>query len=792
MGVLQMFIKASQRLSYLCGLATILAVILVASPARPAAAQDELPPANPPPKQSLEEDWEHSVDGLELVMPQSANQFVAASAVDTFGYSWSEIGYAWTDIAGQGPVAFNDPDDGFGGPLNIGFDFKFYENTYNQLFVSTDGFLTFESGVISTSNQPLPQDIKPNNLIAALWMDLNTCPETPCVNKVFTKQLSSPARFVIQWNEVVRYGTTIPLTFQVILYQSGDVELRYKTINGELGDYTVGIEDRDGADGLTAIYNGLPSSLASGKAIRFVRPAPAARVKITPAYQSGFAIGGQAVLHLQVHNTGDLAAQDTFSLQVLPSDTGWKTTLVGGNSTGPLPAGSSKRVSIRFEAPLTAKSGDYVQFQLKAVSTLDPSAQAVAPIQVAVPAPFAQALSDDPTGMRLDTIWEHSWCKSRVSYVFTGNTLSVGGLGSGNYVYLWERNGNKEVSDNVYAYFTNIEYVVLGKTGWVQRSIDQLTHTDQAATATVDVVARYPSLAAAPDGTIGIAWVENRLDRNTVLKRSNIFFAIMDRQGRVIYGPLNLTNSTEWLDRQLYRSPVVAATSDNRYFISWMETRDSTTRLFATVRSSANALLKAPTVISQESGAATDFLDPVLTHTADQRVFAAYTLYEEDPENPVYRIMYGLFDSGGNLLKEFTPIAGSTGLRADAVQATGGNIFLAWSDPSKSTIAVTVIHSSGNQLVSGPFDLPAVGTRRPDYVSLTRDSEGRAVLTWMDFRYYDYLFYALLDGEGGLLTPSMIFATGSADEPLIQSSFASHGNAPYLGAWDAHLPVLSR
>jgi hypothetical protein len=787
-----MFSKTIQRLPYLCGLAAILAVILVASPARSAAAQDELPPANSPPKQSQDEDFMSGVDGLELVLPQSANQFIATATVDTFGYSWSDIPYTWTDIAGQGPVAFNDPDDGFGGPLNIGFDFKFYENTYSQLFVSTDGFITFESGVISTSNQPLPQDIKPNNLIAALWMDLNTCPETPCVNKVFTKPLSNPARFVIQWNEVVRYGTITPLTFQVVLYQSGDIELRYKTITGELGDYTVGIEDRDGADGLTSVYNGLPSGLASGKAMRFVRPAPAARVKITPQYQSGFAINRQAVIYLDVHNTGDSAAQDTFSLQVLPSDTGWTTTLLGGNSTGPLAAGSSKRVGIRFEAPLTAKSGDYVQFQLKAVSTLDPLAQAVAPIQVAVPAPFAQALSDDPTGMRLDTIWEHSWRRSKVSFVFTGNTLSVGGLGSGSYVFLWERNGNKEISQYVYANFTNIEYVVLDKTGRVQQGLDQLTQTDQVATATVDVTARYPSVAAAPDGTVGIAWVETRLNRDTVLKRSNIFFAILDSRGRVVTGPLNLTNNIEWLDRQLYRSPVIAATSDNRYFVSWLESRGTTTKLYATVRSSANALLIAPTVISQESGAATDFLDPVLTHTADQCVFAAYTLYEEDPENPVYRITYGLFDSAGNPLKSFTPIDGSTGLRADAVQVSGGNIFLAWSDPSKSTIVVAVLPSSADHLVAGPFDLSPVGTRRPDYVSLTRDSQGRAVLTWMDFRYYDYLFYALLDGGGGLLTPPMIFATGSSTEPLIQSSFTAHGNVPYLGAWDAHLPILSR
>jgi hypothetical protein len=180
-------------------------------------------------------------------------------------------------------------------------------------------------------------------------------------------------------------------------------------------------------------------------------------------------------------------------------------------------AGSSKSVSIRFDAPETAKSGDYVQFQLKATSTLDPSAQAFASIQVAIPAPFAQAFSDNLTGMRLETIWEHSLRQTRVSFVFTGNTLSVAGLGSGNYVYLWERNGSKVVG-SAYANFTNIEYATLSKTGWVIKNADKLTSTDEVATATIDVTARYPSAASAPDGTAGVVWVENRLDKTNLIK----------------------------------------------------------------------------------------------------------------------------------------------------------------------------------------------------------------------------------------------------------------------------------
>jgi hypothetical protein len=164
------------------------------------------------------------------------------AASDKFGYTWSELaGAPWEDITGQGALEFNDRDDGFAGPVAIGFSFAFYEKTYTQLYVSTDGLVTFENGVIDTSNQLLPHDIKPNNLIAPLWMDLNTCHVRPCTDKVFTKLLSSPNRFVIQWTEVVRYGSTDKQTFQVVLYQTGNIEFRYKTITGESGR----IYDRD-------------------------------------------------------------------------------------------------------------------------------------------------------------------------------------------------------------------------------------------------------------------------------------------------------------------------------------------------------------------------------------------------------------------------------------------------------------------------------------------------------------------------------------------------------------------
>jgi hypothetical protein len=208
---------------------------------------------------------------------------------------------------------------------------------------------------------------------------------------------------------------------------------------------------------------------------------------------------------------------------------------------------------------------------LPAQSKLQPiaSCSSEIPIQVAVPAPFAQTVSDNYSGVWLDTIWGHSWRRTKVSQsIFTGNTMSVSGLGRGSYVYLWERNGYNTATN---ANYTNIEYVVLNQTANLIKGIQKLTQSDQSATSTIKVDARYPTLATAPNGTVGIVWTENRLNQLTGKKLTNIYFALMNGQGQVIHGPANLTGSSEWLDTSLYRSPVIAATGDNRFTIVLVE-----------------------------------------------------------------------------------------------------------------------------------------------------------------------------------------------------------------------------
>jgi uncharacterized repeat protein (TIGR01451 family) len=73
------------------------------------------------------------------------------------------------------------------------------------------------------------------------------------------------------------------------------------------------------------------------------------------------------------------------------------------------------------------------------------------------------------------------------------------------------------------------------------------------------------------------------------------------------------------------------------------------------------------------------------------------------------------------------------------------------------------------------------GTSGDDWVSVAPDHAGHAVLTWMDFDYYSrrHLYYALIDGNGTILTQPMIFRTSQASSPYIETSYSGYGNTSY-------------
>lgn len=183
---------------------------------------------------------------------------------DPFGYKWIDSDesngpqYVWNDIASTGTLVtnwiatgtFGATDEGYAGPFNLGFNFKFYGQAKTQIYISTNGFLCF-APVTSNSftNASIPTSAIPNELICPFWDDLDA--KSP--GTVHYKQDGN--RFIIQWTNYQRYSGTASYTWQVVLFSSGKIMTYYNSMTGTINSATIGVEDAAGTVGLQVAYN---------------------------------------------------------------------------------------------------------------------------------------------------------------------------------------------------------------------------------------------------------------------------------------------------------------------------------------------------------------------------------------------------------------------------------------------------------------------------------------------------------------------------------------------------------
>jgi hypothetical protein len=195
---------------------------------------------------------------------------LGAGGPDAFGYAWTDSDepggpvYDWVDISGVGslvwPIGTYELDDNQG-PFPIGFNFSWYENTFDQLYVTTEGWISFTSTSNAWSNQPLPNSGSsvPENLLAALWDDLvhrRGTGSEPEASAVY--YYNDGTRFIVQWNSMYRIGNYAnPVDLQIILYPNGKVVYQYQRtdLGSTQNSHTIGWQNQAKDDGWTIVHN---------------------------------------------------------------------------------------------------------------------------------------------------------------------------------------------------------------------------------------------------------------------------------------------------------------------------------------------------------------------------------------------------------------------------------------------------------------------------------------------------------------------------------------------------------
>ena len=760
---------------------------------------------------------------LDLSFRQPSIGVGISLAADRYGYTFDDsLSPAWIDLAATGTEAeFSTRDDDSFGPISLGFEFNFYENTYTELYVSTNGLLTFGGGSDQFVNHPMPLDTDPDNFIAPFWDDLIMLVENngQKISKVFYQAGSgaSGRYLAVEWYQIARLGSQDLLTFETVLYEDGSILFQYHDLNGTIDQATVGIEDEHGVDGLLYLHNA--PGLGVSKAILISRPGAGWRSKVYPVYRSAFTIRRQASLDFTVRNTGNLGA-DIYDLTLSTVPAGWQVSLYGGDGksllkdndgdqvidTGSLAAHGDFKVILKILAPQDAVVGDFIQFSVTAASSQLPAKTAVINIQTALPAAFAQASFDPIEGPNLKLLWKESQLGTNLNQgrQFTGSNLSVIALPDKRYIYTWEYNWRNEALGFTY---TNLEYIILSRFGVVLKPTTELTNNDAVDVKTED---RFLSLAGTLDGRIGAIWVRSLSkdfdEGGKIVPKSNynVYFAVLDSAGTLMTSPLNLTQNDQWrgqddYDIPVYIAPRIAATGDNRFVLAWGDERNhasgSSADLFYAVMDRDGNVLLSSTSLTNSLPGEVRFTTPALTALEGNRILVAYVIIDpgdpDDPGDDVITTAYSALSSTGSVLKDQTVLAGSGGSTPDGIQFPGGEILLAWS-VSNAQVEYVILNNADLSITSGGLhQLVEPKGRETGTVSITYDGVGHGVLSWGDREQSDYLCYSLIGSQGEVVTPPMVFVNGSGSEPLINTNSFGLGNAAYDGSWQVLLPSIN-
>jgi subtilisin family serine protease len=141
--------------------------------------------------------------------------------------------------------------------IPLPFPFTFYGREYTSATVTTNGFLTFDRAVFTSTNRSIPAPAFPNAGIYAFWDDL----VVDASAGVYTAVLGTAPerRFVVEWRNVTFYQAAGRVTFALTLHENGQVVIAYSALSAEPnargGGATVGIENAPGTAALQYAFN---------------------------------------------------------------------------------------------------------------------------------------------------------------------------------------------------------------------------------------------------------------------------------------------------------------------------------------------------------------------------------------------------------------------------------------------------------------------------------------------------------------------------------------------------------
>lgn len=716
-------------------------------------------------------------DGLQFeknnpIILNQANEnseFRSTGGPDNFGYSWAPETLNWVDAGGGTDTGMTGYSfDQATGPISLPFPFNFYGFEYSEVYIAASGYISFSDSTAWPWQQMIPSVSEPNNVVAPFWSPNEINDDTSWVR--YDSGGSEPERFfVVEWHEVTFLESSY--TFQLILYENGDIVFQYATMEYIGFGSSGGIEDKYGVDGLS-LGEGYNYEPLSNSAVRITRPQDSARVGFARRYFGSFT-QAEKITEFEVNftNTGDFG-EDTYNLT---SVSNWDIAFYDSSGsplidssgdgipdTGSIPQGSSTLILIRISTPPSAVVGEENKAVVTFTSTNDPDVSDIISITTALPFPFSQSyalISEDK--LHLDIFHPQAEFNTVVGNRHNSRSTAIAETEEGFILVI-----NSEESPEPGLFISEIWFTLLDRSGNIleleskltNHSGEELYHRDSS-----------PTVVTAPNGKIGIAWSRTTYDVTTDLSNSNVYYAILDEAGDIITPATNITNNLEWVDTfPYYRDVVITATQDNRFVLAW-ERQSTVDGIFTAIVESSGNIVQPMTNI--------DWLNGNGGHTLlaleDGNFLLAY--YLSNPFGNDY-LYYLIMDNYGAIVKPKTTInmdIGGAHVHIDSVQVMDGTIIMSWIlNRNPDNIWLVSLDGTNYDIKSDIdyFSNP-LAQHGNGNISLTSTTAGDAILTWSESTIHGYnhssnLYYAIIGSDCNLVSQPMIFKSGESIVPL--------------------------
>ncbi|HEV8243813.1 MAG TPA: PEP-CTERM sorting domain-containing protein [Nitrospirales bacterium] len=204
-----------------------------------------------------------AAEAVETPIPQSALVPSTTYYTDSIGGGIGSVlvmtgGGATANVG----LASGRNDDGFSGPINLGFTLNFFGTNYTQFFANNNGNISFGAGISQFTPSGPTGASQP--IISPFFADVDT---TNAASGVMMLRNDIPNEIIVTWDQVGYYNSHADKlnSFQLVLRGpgftipagEGAIGFFYKTMQWETGDASGGTGGFGGTPGAVGFGDGL-------------------------------------------------------------------------------------------------------------------------------------------------------------------------------------------------------------------------------------------------------------------------------------------------------------------------------------------------------------------------------------------------------------------------------------------------------------------------------------------------------------------------------------------------------